>query len=82
MILIQDFILCGVGKHWDRFFTCEVAVAFVVAGFTDVEMVFNGIITLILVVPEADAESVVTLFCEKVGKAPAGDKRGVSRLRM
>ena len=51
-------------------------------GVTDVEMVFNGIITLILVVPEADAESVVTLFCEKVGKAPPGDKRGVSRLRM
>ncbi|KAL8589216.1 hypothetical protein ACOMHN_017018 [Nucella lapillus] len=48
----------------------------------DVEMVFNGIITLILVVPEADGESVVTLFCEKVGKAPHGDKRGVSRLRM
>ncbi|XP_076450722.1 eukaryotic translation initiation factor 3 subunit M-like [Babylonia areolata] len=49
---------------------------------SDVEMVFNGIITLILVVPETDAESVVTLFCEKVGKAPPGDKRGVSRLRM
>lgn len=49
---------------------------------SDVEMVFNGIITLILVVPETDAESVVTLFCEKVGKAPLGDKRGVSRLRM
>merc|ERR1711963_89035 len=48
----------------------------------DVEMVFNGIITLILVVPEADGESVVTLFCEKVGKAPAGDKKASSRLRM
>ena len=60
----------------------EVAAAFLVYDVTDLEMVFNGIITLILVVPEADAESVVTLFCEKVGKAPAGDKRGVSRLRM
>ncbi|KAK7490753.1 hypothetical protein BaRGS_00017982 [Batillaria attramentaria] len=48
----------------------------------DLEMVFNGIITLILVVPEAEAESVVTLFCEKVGKAPAGDKRSVVRLKM
>ncbi|KAK7098489.1 eukaryotic translation initiation factor 3 subunit M-like [Littorina saxatilis] len=49
---------------------------------SDIEMVFNGIITLILVVPEADAESVVTLFCEKVGKAPSGDKKASSRLRM
>lgn len=48
----------------------------------DVEMVFNGIITLVLFVPPVDAESVVTLFCEKVGKAPPGDKRGIIRLRM
>jgi translation initiation factor 3 subunit M len=46
------------------------------------EMVFTGIITLILVVPEADAESVVTLFCEKISKAPVGDKRANVRLRM
>lgn len=49
---------------------------------SDVEMVFTGIITLILVVPEADAESVVTLFCEKISKAPVGEKRATSRLRI
>ena len=43
-------------------------------------MVFNGIISLLLVVPEA--ESVVILFCEKVGKLPDGDKRATLRLRM
>ncbi|RUS74218.1 hypothetical protein EGW08_018024 [Elysia chlorotica] len=48
----------------------------------DVEMVFNGIISLLLLVPAADAESVVTLFCEKVGKVPDGDKRAALRLRM
>jgi len=48
----------------------------------DIEMVFNGIISLLLVVPAAEAESVVTLFCEKVGKLPEGDKRAALRLRM
>ncbi|GFR86357.1 eukaryotic translation initiation factor 3 subunit M [Elysia marginata] len=48
----------------------------------DVEMVFNGIISLLLLVPAAEAESVVTLFCEKVGKVPDGDKRAALRLRM
>uniref|UniRef100_A0A0B7AJK9 Eukaryotic translation initiation factor 3 subunit M n=1 Tax=Arion vulgaris TaxID=1028688 RepID=A0A0B7AJK9_9EUPU len=48
----------------------------------DIEMVFNGIISLLLVVPVQDAESVVTLFCEKVGKLPDGDKRAALRLRM
>jgi len=47
---------------------------------TEIEMVFNGIISLLLVVPEA--ESVVILFCEKVGKLPDGDKRATLRLRM
>ncbi|BFZ05155.1 hypothetical protein BsWGS_08194 [Bradybaena similaris] len=48
----------------------------------DIEMVFNGIISLLLVVPVQEAESVVTLFCEKVGKLPDGDKRAALRLRM
>ncbi|CAL1547109.1 unnamed protein product [Lymnaea stagnalis] len=48
----------------------------------DIEMVFNGIISLLLVVPVQEAESVVTLFCEKVGKLPDGDKRVPLRLRM
>ena len=48
----------------------------------EIEMVFNGIISLLLVVPAQDAESVVTLFCEKVGKLPDGDKRAGLRLRM
>jgi len=49
---------------------------------SDIEMVLNGIISLLLVVPVAEAESAVTLFCEKVGKLPEGDKRAGLRLRM
>ena len=53
-----------------------------ILALSDVEMVFNGIISLLLLVPAAEAESVVTLFCEKVGKVPDGDKRAALRLRM
>jgi translation initiation factor 3 subunit M len=49
---------------------------------SDIEMVINGIISLLLVVPVQEAESVVTLFCEKVGKLPDGDKRAALRLRL
>ncbi|XP_059148574.1 eukaryotic translation initiation factor 3 subunit M-like [Physella acuta] len=50
---------------------------------SEIEMVFNGIISLLLVVPVQDAESVVTLFCEKVGKLPEGDQKRVAlRIRM
>ncbi|XP_050407989.1 eukaryotic translation initiation factor 3 subunit M [Patella vulgata] len=48
----------------------------------DIEMVFNGVISLVLLLPPNEAESVVTLFCEKVGKAPATDKRINIRLKM
>lgn len=48
----------------------------------EVEMVFNGIISLLLVVPVQEAESVVLLFCEKVGKLPEGDSRAALRIRM
>jgi len=49
---------------------------------SDIEMVFNGLISLLLVLPPAESESVVTLFCEKVGKLPDGDKRAALRLRV
>ncbi|ESP02553.1 hypothetical protein LOTGIDRAFT_138250 [Lottia gigantea] len=48
----------------------------------EIEMVFNGIISLVLLLPPNEAESVVTLFCEKVGKAPSNDKRINIRLKM
>ncbi|KAK6191351.1 hypothetical protein SNE40_003066 [Patella caerulea] len=48
----------------------------------DIEMVFNGVISLVLLLPPNEAESVVTLFCEKVGKAPPTDKRINIRLKM
>ncbi|XP_064601463.1 eukaryotic translation initiation factor 3 subunit M-like [Liolophura sinensis] len=48
----------------------------------DVEMVFNGIISLMVFVPAEKAEEVITLFCEKVGKAPQGEKRGHVRIKL
>ena len=49
---------------------------------SDLEMIFNGIITLILMVSEVEAESVVTLFCEKVSKALTISKWNACRLHM
>ncbi|XP_064634582.1 eukaryotic translation initiation factor 3 subunit M-like [Lineus longissimus] len=46
------------------------------------ECVFNSIISLILIVPQEKSENVVVSFCEKVAKAPPGDKRATVRIRL
>ena len=48
-------------------------------------MVFNGIISLILLVPPEDAESLGILFCEKImkaGQSEKGDKRMSTRIKL
>ncbi|XP_041366455.1 eukaryotic translation initiation factor 3 subunit M-like isoform X2 [Gigantopelta aegis] len=48
-------------------------------------MVFNGIISLILLVPPEDAESLGILFCEKImkaGQSDKGDKRMSTRIKL
>ncbi|GAB1610911.1 eukaryotic translation initiation factor 3 subunit M [Argonauta hians] len=49
---------------------------------SDVEMFFNGVISLIMLVPETEVEDIVSLFCDIISKAPPGDKRGHLRLRL
>lgn len=48
----------------------------------DVEMVFNSVISLILVLPPEEMLEPVTHFCEKVVKCPQGDRRGSLRLKL
>lgn len=49
---------------------------------TDVEMMFNSVTSLILVLPSEEMLEPVTHFCEKVTKCPQGDKRGSLRLKL
>ncbi|XP_062569050.1 eukaryotic translation initiation factor 3 subunit M-like [Saccostrea cucullata] len=48
----------------------------------DIEMVFNSVISLILVLPPEEMLEPVTHFCEKVVKCPQGDRRGALRLKL
>ena len=50
--------------------------------FPDLEMVFNSIISLILVLPPEEMLEPVTHFCEKILKSPQGDKKAPIRLRL
>ena len=49
---------------------------------SEVEMAFNGIVSLIMLVPVNEADEIISLFAEIVSKAPPGDKRGHLRLRL
>ncbi|KAH3876926.1 eukaryotic translation initiation factor 3 subunit M-like [Dreissena polymorpha] len=49
---------------------------------SDLEMVFNGIISMLLVVPSDRNDDLVHLFCKKVANLPKGDKKGSVRLRI
>ncbi|KAK3102842.1 hypothetical protein FSP39_014346 [Pinctada imbricata] len=51
-------------------------------GDVDLEMVFNSIISLILVLPTEEMMEPVTHFCEKILKSPQGDKRAATRLKL
>nr|XP_022345246.1 eukaryotic translation initiation factor 3 subunit M-like [Crassostrea virginica] len=48
----------------------------------DIEIVFNSVISLILVLPPEEMLEPVTHFCEKVVKSPQGDRRGSLRLKL
>ncbi|XP_048242219.1 eukaryotic translation initiation factor 3 subunit M-like [Haliotis rufescens] len=48
----------------------------------EVEMLFNGIISLILMVPPEGVESLGTLFCEKIVKATTSEKRLGVRVKL
>lgn len=48
----------------------------------EVEMAFNGIVSLIMLVPVNEADEIISIFAEIVSKAPPGDKRGHLRLRL
>ena len=50
--------------------------------FSDIETVFNGIISMMLLVPAEQAEEPVALFCQKVSKFSKGDKKANVRIRM
>jgi hypothetical protein len=45
-------------------------------------MVFNGIISMMLLIPAELNEEPVHLFCKKLADCPKGDKKGSIRLRM
>lgn len=45
-------------------------------------MAFNGIVSLIMLVPVNEADEIISIFAEIVSKAPPGDKRGHLRLRL
>lgn len=49
---------------------------------SEVEMAFNGIVSLIMLVPVNEADEIISIFAEIVSKAPPGDKRGHLRLRL
>ncbi|XP_069132298.1 eukaryotic translation initiation factor 3 subunit M-like [Argopecten irradians] len=49
---------------------------------TDLEMIFNSIISLILVLPQEEMAEPVTMFCEKVGKQQKSDKRAQNRIKV
>ncbi|XP_060606604.1 eukaryotic translation initiation factor 3 subunit M-like [Ruditapes philippinarum] len=49
---------------------------------TDLEMVFNGIISMMLLIPAELNEEPVHLFCKKLADCPKGDKKGSIRLRI
>ncbi|CAH1787809.1 unnamed protein product [Owenia fusiformis] len=50
---------------------------------TDIESVFNSIISLILIVPSDNSEDLIISLCEKLAKIPPGDKqRGPIRTRL
>ncbi|KAL4224689.1 Eukaryotic translation initiation factor 3 subunit M [Mactra antiquata] len=48
----------------------------------ELEMVFNGIISMILLVPVEKIDDLVHLFSKKVSDSPKGDKKGSVRLRI
>jgi len=50
--------------------------------FTDIEMVFNSITSLILVLPSEEIAEPVALFCEKAGKYSKGDKKSQLKMKM
>ena len=50
--------------------------------FSDIETVFNGIISMMLLIPSEQAEEPVSMFCQKVSKFVKGDKKGSVRIRM
>lgn len=49
---------------------------------SDLEMVFNGIIAMLLLIPLELKDEPVHLFCKKVADSPKGDKKGNVRLRI
>ncbi|KAJ8299307.1 hypothetical protein KUTeg_023367 [Tegillarca granosa] len=48
----------------------------------ELEMVFNGIISLILVLPSAEMQEPVMTCCQKVAKTQPGDKKSSARLKI
>lgn len=48
----------------------------------ELEMVFNGIISLILVLPSAEMQEPVMTCCQKVAKSQPGDKKSSARLKI
>ena len=49
---------------------------------SELETVFNSIVSLILIVPLDQSEKLVVSFCEKFVKTQTADKKNAIRMRM
>ena len=69
-----------VGNPEDRFSRNPAQISTI--DLSEIETVFNGIISMMLLVPAEQAEEPVVLFCQKVAKFVKGDKKGNIRIKM
>jgi len=45
-------------------------------------MIFNGMISMILLIPAENSDELIHTFCKKASVYPKGDKKGHVRLKM